>query len=257
MGFLGAPDDSLPKVRNIWHMEERKAPAEVAVLAQAFQGGAIAFGANPQMKEYTDVLDFKKFAAPATWMRGTENSNIGQRTKITFQPSMQSDLEISAYYRGLPIGEKSGQAFHDLIAANSNLNAPRVLFAEKLDPVGTTLAPSAAEAELLKSLTDVMGISTTGDNQITNPHKPPHPYAPAFHVESVQLRPVNGTSVLEVEGAFVDDQGKPRNYYKGVFLDFDRTTGRHIHQVFLQGSDKTAFTQNNVSYEASVNSLVW
>ncbi len=256
MGFLDAPDDSRPKLSTIWHAEE-KAPADVVVLAQAFKGGAIAVGSNPQMKEFNDVLDFKKFTAPSTWMRGTDNSNIGHRTKTSFQPSTQSDLELSAYYRGLPIGDSSGRAFHDLIAGNSNLSVPKVLFQEKFSAAGSPLPPSAQETELLKSLADVMGISSSGDNQVTNPHKPPHAYSPTFHVDRVQLRPVNGTPVLEVEGAFVNEQGKPSTYYKGVFIDIDRSTGRQIHQVFMQSSDKTAFTQNKPIYEASVNSLVW
>jgi hypothetical protein len=117
--------------------------------------------------------------------------------------------------------------------------------------VAKTLLPTD-----IKNLTEVLGTSTAGDNQFVNSLKPPDQRAPAFHLLSAQLIPVNGKTVLEVRGHFFDQSGAKGKEYGGIFVS-SGADGTSIRELFLQADDLSTFSKHEMEYRRAVQSIKW
>ncbi len=158
----------------------------------------------------------KSFTLPSGWSAGDNASGgIGQRHIERFNPPLDKSVEISVYYRGLPISDPGAGAFQDILKAKPAAQRPEMLTADEV-----------------RKLQEAMGTMTIGDNQYTNPSTNPR-YAPVFHVNAAYTTRLNGKTVLGVEGSFVDETGKRINDYTGYFIDRDGN-GKNIQEIFYQ-----------------------
>ena len=194
---------------------------------------------KPTLMTENIVKDFigKSVSMPAGWARSEQN--LGGHRSITTFTAPDGSATVSLFDRGMNLRSQSAKSFADLLAANTALQGPKVLMPQEI-----------------RALADVMGVSNVGDNQYVNSRSYPDPQAPSFHLSSAQLLPVNGKVVLEVEGNFVDERGKPQKQYRGIFADAG-ADGSHVRELFLQADDLVGFGKNKKIYSDAVKSIQW
>jgi hypothetical protein len=186
-----------------------------------------------------------ELSVPSSWLMHTEEfRSYGQRTLIQLVPLRQSEqldwnTTISVFYRGFPVSDAGAAQFKQLLAQLNPGGSPKLLF-----------------GDTLKDMAEIMGDTTTGDNQYTNPAQPGSDNVPMFFVQSAQLIDLNGRIVLAVEGYFTTENGEPLRYFAGVFIDTDGT-GAVIHEVFLQAKVKDEMMMQKSVYRNAVKSIKW
>jgi len=120
---------------------------------------------------------------------------------------------------------------HELLAERSSLGKNFIV--DKLLSENENLSkPKELLPTEIKNLVNVIGSTTAGDNQYTNSAKPPDPRSPAFHMLSAHLMPLNGKTVLEVQGNFVTNTGAKGKEFKGIFIPSGEN-GERIKEFFL------------------------
>jgi hypothetical protein len=186
-----------------------------------------------------------ELSMPSSWLMHTEEfRGYGQRTLIQLVPIRQSDqpdwnTTISVFYRGFPVSDAGAASFNQLLAQLKPGTSSKLLFGDSL-----------------KDLTEILGDTTAGDNQYTNPVQPGSDNVPMFFVQSAQLADLNGRTVLAVEGYFTTETGEPLRYFSGVFIDTDGT-GAVIHEVFLQSKSKDDMMMQKSVYRNALKSIKW
>ena len=110
----------------------------------------------------------------------------------------------------------------------------------------------------IRSLQQVMGTTTVGDNQFTNDRRPPSLHCPAFRLSIAHLITLGGCVVLEVEGQVVDCLGQPINWYRSIFLN-GSSDPKRITEIFLEYRDPKAVTrvQAEDHYRNAIQSMQW
>lgn len=214
--------------------------APVAVAANT-NSDVLANSTEASMSRATERLTvndrgpIKSMQLPEGWsLSDTVTGGIGQRLQEKYSPGDGSDTTLSVYYRGLPLNDQGADAFKQILAS------------KPADSRSEVLTPR--EIRLLK---DVMGPLTIGNNQYTNDGSTA---PPNFHVGVAATTKINGKTVLEVDGNFVDSNGNPVNHYRGIFADANGD-GKVVEQVMLEGTDQ--FSKHLKSYKEAIHSIQW
>jgi len=173
---------------------------------------------------------------PETW-----KSSSGDRgtMKMTIFSSPKDSADLVLFDRGAPLSDLSAKAFNKLLSENANLTKPKELLPTEI-----------------KNLANVMGGTTIGDNQYTNTVKPPDPRSPVFHILSAHLMPLNGRTVLEVQGNFVSETGAKGKEFNGIFIPGGKD-GERVKEFFLQADNLTDATIHQKEYKQSLQSIKW
>ena len=186
-----------------------------------------------------DVSGFigKSITLPSGWSR-EEKVLGGHRTMTTFS-SPTDDAQLSLYDRGLKVRDQSAKYFTQLLSDSASITGPKVLLPQQI-----------------RDLADVMGMANAGDNQFTNSYTYPDPKSPAFHLSSAQMVPLNGHVVLEVQGNYFDQSGKPGMQYRGIFVSTG-SDGATVKEFFLQAKSSESFAKHQKEYREALNSIKW
>ncbi|MBC7997241.1 MAG: hypothetical protein IAF58_04830 [Leptolyngbya sp.] len=214
---------------------------------------------NPTKKFDTQEL-FGSMTVPSSWQLDSDNSNSGGGYRHTFNYPNQ-DVELAVSGRNAPLSDKDGKSFHKLLTDNPDLRNSKVLYDKSWDTdpkFKDDPARQQALKEMMKNLTNVLGPSHMGDNQFVNRAGPTDKYAPAFHVDRLELKNVNGKTVLAAEGYFVNNKtGKPSSHFSGIFAEKRTEGGSIVNQISLQSGDKFAHEANRLTYEKTLKSVTW
>ena len=93
----------------------------------------------------------------------------------------------------------------------------------------------------IKSLKEVTGSSTVGDNQFTNNESPTcrinSERKPIFYLTNAYTTLISGKTALLIEGRFVTEDGSPLREFIGVFLPRDEQCSI-IHEAYLEGKSE-------------------
>ena len=190
----------------------------------------------PQSSDVTNVIGHA-VTMPANWTRN-DYQDGSRRLTISFK-SPDNTTEMTLFNRGVPLSAAGSQAYNDALQKAESGKLPQVL-----------------QPSTIKTLAEVMGRSTVGDNQYVNAIKPPDPQAPAFHMLSAQFVSINGKTVLEVQGNFVTDSGAKGKEYKGIFVP-GGTNGNTVQEMFVQSDNLANFTNHQRDYKNTINSIRW
>ena len=173
---------------------------------------------------------------PDSWKSST--SDRGTMKMTTFSAGADS-ASLVLYDRGAPVNEQSATAFKKLLSDNAHLDKSKELLPTEI-----------------KNLSQILGSTTAGDNQYSNPSKPPNPRSPAFHLLSAHLMPINGKTVLEVQGNFVSETGAKGKEFKGIFVPTGKD-GDRINEFFLQADNAIDAAKHQREYKQTLQSIKW
>lgn len=178
----------------------------------------------------------KALDIPTGWNRTTEFTDpVG--SVIKFSPGLGKS-SLNSLEHQQPISQKAQEAFSKLLEDNANLAKPKMLTPDQI-----------------RSISEVLGDRHMGDNQYTNKAPYPSPNSPLFKLTNAQLKSVNGHTVLEVEGSFMDQNGKPTEFYQGI-LSPSKNSGK-INEFFLAAPDRDELIQHDHAYRKAVRSIEW
>ncbi len=189
--------------------------------------------------EFKNVGQIASIKVPEDWTFSQEEANESiakSRWKISLHPLEQPTVEIAIFYRGQPVDLESMEMFRDLIATKPGFSLP-----EKVTP------PEIA------ALTFVMGLSTAGDNQYTNPTPRPETGFPVFDLRRAETFRLNGRTVLSASGTFYNLDGEPSIEYEGIFYEGKDLA---IEEVFLCTAAEQVREHVPVFHEI-LSSIVW
>jgi hypothetical protein len=159
---------------------------------------------------------------------------IGARWSKVFKAKDGSDRKLTFFFRGLPIDDKSARYFLELLQDKPANNGPQQLSAEEI-----------------KSLFMVLGLSTVGNNQYSNPAPAEALMPPAFQLEIAETIAVNGKTVLRVSGCF-----RGGTHYRGIFFpgSYD---GRIVEELFCQSEDKERLKEIIDDLDGVLKTIDW
>lgn len=160
-----------------------------------------------------------EISIPSGWVSSQPMANQHNLSQIeTFSPKGNDDIKLNLYYRGQPLSKASAQAFSTILASKPALKGNQIL--------------SPTE---IKSLREVAGSSTIGDNQFTNDKSSTKSnQAPTFNLTNAFTTLLNGKTALLIEGRFVAEDGSPAREFIGVFLPRDKECSI-VHEAYLEG----------------------
>jgi hypothetical protein len=173
----------------------------------------------------------QSLAVPAVLVR-QEESYLSRGTVTEFKTKDGTNLTVAVFDVGRPLSQASRERFTQLLSGQ----------------------PIALAHSQISELSEVLGRTTLGDNQLVNKAIAPDPSAPAFNLESAVINKLNERSVLEVAGSFVDRNGKPSSFYRGVFVPADNNG---VEQIYMQTSTKEQLDDNIQLYRDIIESIRW
>lgn len=179
----------------------------------------------------------KSIDIPNSWTR-TDHYDGGVGATVTFKAPGEK-ASINSLERTRPISDHAAEEFKKLLDANDNLTSPKMLLPAQL-----------------RSLTEVLGSGQMGDNQYTNPEKYPSPNAPLFKLTNAQFLNVNGKTVVEVEGSYMDEKGRPTEFYRGIFAPSGKD-GDRVNELFLAAPSQQDLLSQESNYRKALKSLKW
>lgn len=204
--------------------------------ADAFDGGKNQMSAAAKKQDIENFIG-KKISLPDSWSRSERH--LGGHAALTSFSSPNDDATFSLYDRGNKLDDRSASYFKKLLDDNKSIDKPVVLMPTQI-----------------RELANVMGTSNAGDNQYTNTHRAPDPKAPAFHLSGAKLISLNGHTVLEVDGNYLDADGKPTNQYKGIFVNANQDAST-VKEFFLQTQTVGTMAKHAKDYRETLNSIEW
>jgi hypothetical protein len=195
---------------------------------------------QPAPVEIHDFGSIRKIVAPPGWKKIVDKpTSIGTRVGELFHPVEDVDVNISAFYRGMPVDDKSAQALAGMVLAHM--------------PAGQSRSLSEDE---IKSLATVMGFSTVGDNQYTNTSPKGSRDFPAFHLTSAAIVSLNGRTVLKCRGNFQNEKAVPGTDYEGYFFA-SKGSPSQIEELFFQAPTRGKFLRYQADWEKCLKTLEW
>ncbi|HEY9869155.1 MAG TPA: hypothetical protein V6D08_08315 [Candidatus Obscuribacterales bacterium] len=256
-----------------YHCVSRQADTvTLADTAENFSGNVlIRIAANPRagqnpgsaMKSIETPGPIAHMSVPSDWdfTEDEAASSVRHGYNYEFTPARRTDVTVAIYHRGSPLSHQDGQYFHNLLATNSNLKAPKVLYTEdwEKDSAYTSNTQRQKQVkEIMQRLSTAMGVNSLGNNQFTNNHKPPDTEAPVFHVERVELRTLKGRTIMDAEGYMTDPQtGGPQSFVKVTFMEQPDPRALEVHEFMLHARTKAAFVANKPMYSRILESAIW
>jgi hypothetical protein len=166
-------------------------------------------------------------SVPTSWVKSDAKAVL-PATRIQFGPP-QSKFGIFVFDPASPI---YSAAARNWFVTNAKITAPTDL-------------PS----DQIKILSDEMG--NAGDNQYSKRND-----EPLFHISSAQAISVNGKTVVKIDGAFVDETGKPRMYMVGIFTPSE-TPQQRMLSMYTQSTDENEFKALRAVFDETMKSIVW
>ena len=213
-------------------------------------------------KTYSTPGVFGDVTMPSNWQMSTRGGEGAPNFDYlyTFKPpSAQGDVEISVFNRGGALSERGAQTLDKLLSDNANISSPNVLF-DKSWPANDPRTRLATQ--IIRDLAEVLGRNHQGDNQFTNDSPTGSARAPAFDLEHLEVRKVNGKAVLSVDGKYKNKlTGATSSHFSGIYAQNEVT--RHgnnvseVHQMYLSSPDSVAFNANRSGYTRALNSIKW
>lgn len=200
-----------------------------------------------------------EISAPSNWLRLQEGDNT-RTPRLTLRPSINDSTMICVNrHRDLPEATASN-TFKTLMARGLNPSESQVIYSEDS-------RSGEFESRVVTALSAVLGTSMVGDNQLSNPYKLPDPRAPIFHIEKMELKNLNGKTVLAVDGHFLqvnpdgslktNAAGKPvLSSYTGIFAPKD-SRAQSIEEIYMLSGDKDDFQKNKATFNRMLRSISW
>lgn len=179
----------------------------------------------------------KNLDIPPTWNR-TAKYDDGVGDIVTFKPATGA-ASLTSLEHNRPISDKTAQEFKKILEDNAHITSPKMLTPGQV-----------------RSLSEVLGTNGMGDNQYTNSAKYPDANAPLFKLTNAQITNLNGRSVLEVEGSFMDQKGNPTEMYKGI-LSPSGKDGNKVNEFFLAAPNREELVQQDATYRRALKSIEW
>jgi hypothetical protein len=207
-----------------------------ALIGDVFSGGKGNMSQRAT-NDVTNVGPIAKLEIPNNWSRFVDNqTGIGHRMHMEFTPPGKEDTHVSVLYPGFPLNRNAADNLDRLLADNQNLSTPRALTPEQI-----------------RSLSDVLGNTTVGDNQYSNQEHGER--SPVFRMDSARLMNVDGQTVIAVDGAFVDSAGRTKNQFSGVFVPHRGSHGTEIYSVSLESKNPVDFAMTKTTFNNVVRTL--
>lgn len=195
---------------------------------------------QPAQAEITNFGSLKKIVGPPTWKKIVERpTGVGTRVGELLHPPEDVNVNINAFYRGLPVDETVANMFSLMLSAHIGNNESRNLSPDEI-----------------KALRMVMGFSTIGDNQYTNSAQKGQRNYPVFNLTAAALVNLNGRTVLKCRGNFQNDNGVPGTDYEGFFFP-SRNTPTQIEQLFFQVPTRGKFLRFAGDWEKALRTVEW
>lgn len=194
---------------------------------------------QPAQAEISNFGSLKRIVGPPTWKKIVERPNLGTRVGELLHPPEDVDVNINAFYRGLPIDDKTANIFSLMLSAHKGAGAARNLTADEI-----------------KSLATVMGFSTIGDNQYTNTAEKGSRDYPVFHLTGAALVDLNGRTVLKCRGNFQNNTGVPGTDYEGFFFS-SRNNPAQIEELFFQAPTRGKYLRFAGDWEKALLTVEW
>ncbi|MBX9720636.1 MAG: hypothetical protein K2X81_04525 [Candidatus Obscuribacterales bacterium] len=170
---------------------------------------------------------------PSDWQR---DDSYARGPRIKFLSSKSDQTNFVVLYEDRSISHAAQDFFRSMLQRRSELNKK-------------SLTPTE-----IKEVREILGSTTAGDNQYSNPHIYPSPKAPAFNISSAQVLQINERSVMEIKGYFVDHANNPSNYTRALFAE--GANGR-ILKLFLQTPSQDDFFLSNRIFAQISSSIQW
>ena len=186
------------------------------------------------MKEINKIGCVSSATIPKGWVELPRQPDLLSDNWVrTFKFEANKSIEMSFYYRGMPVDKESARYLKNLLEAK-----PATTGDEKLSPLE------------IKTMEVVMGYMNAGDNQYTNPSVNGRE-APVFDLTHALTRHINGKTVLYVQGSFKNGKN-----YAGIFYIAD-STGQVIEEFMIHAPNKHILKEQLEAFEKVLDSLRW
>jgi hypothetical protein len=217
-------------------------------------GNFMEFG-KPGVQKANNLDAISQLELPSSWARFDQKGLRSNST--TFRPGNHASTEIGLIERNRPIAEKSAATFNKLV--NGELSTPHNLYSDKA-------GSSPADVETFKALSDALGSTTVGDNQLSCPQTSADCRRPAFHMDSARVETINGRNVIAVDGWFTQlsdsaqvitgADGPAKRYYSGIFFEAG-ARGSKVDELYVTADDKRSYLNNKAAYQSVLQSIKW
>ena len=181
----------------------------------------------------------KSLLAPDSWLRVDEHRDGASWLSKFVPPNDTDNTLLGIFDRGIPINDASMLSFNKLLHEAHSTTSERKL-----------------QSDEIKSLAQVMGVTSVGDNQFTNTNKYPDPRSPVFFLEQACFIKIQGRTVLEVKGKFLNQKGTVINFFRGIFIP-SQIVPNKVQEVFLQTNSESEFKKSEEIYRNALESIAW
>ncbi len=224
----------------------RKLMAKNCPAPEAYEGETVA----------TDA--YRSITLPVGWEVSSKPRLIGYVYKCVNQRAV--DTTIGLYERGTNLSRRDEGALKTVFNHCANQKLPRLIYDcawEKSFAYRNDELRRMRVEQQMKDLSGVFGSTRMGDNQFTISNRALN-LATRFHIEKVEVQNLNGFPVIFVEGYTCNvNDGSLECYLAGIFIAKEDQRGMHVHEVFLQSSDKMNFIANKSVFKKVVASIQW
>ena len=149
--------------------------------------------------------------------------------------------EITCRYSGYPLFGAEVAAFRNI------LNQEAGVVFEQANPQYCT----KSNLDQVRQVSSALGNS--GDNQISNPEG-----GPMFNLKKMEVREINGRSVLHVLGWFQDQELEPKVYLSCIFIDADPKSEQcRVEELYFQAFPLDLFDKYLSDFEQVLPTIKW
>jgi hypothetical protein len=229
--------------------------AEDERLESALHRGNFLDPGKGRIQPVKDLSGINSIQIPPDWLKVEKNSPLGDST--IFRHSLNDNTQISFYSDRSPTDPKSASVFKSLV--DSAGPTPKLLYGK------SSHASNEANIHIIKQLSDALGSTLVGDNQLTAGNE----RTPAFHLDSARVETINGKNVIAVDGWFsrlddkadviMDSNGPAKRRYTGIFFDSAAAHSKEtkIKELYLLADDNISFVGNKATFKTALKSIEW
>lgn len=196
----------------------------------------VAFGAPAKDGKMENEGDLQSMTLPSGWQaEPRKTTGRGPDEVLGFYAPGDTETRIASFIRG----DELSQASQDALSAT--------LKAKPADK-----GPEALSPDEIRSLTEVFDRRNLGNNQHNNDGKTA--VGPVFHITGANTVQIQGRTVVEVQGHYLDRQGNPVNQYHGIlFQSSDRARVQQIYMV----TNLDQYATRRREFRDTLNSIQW